>query len=167
MLPASSDAGAAPRPGLVDCGALRVDHPLVPERELAGAARGGGAGRDAEGLGGAGGGGGDLTVSPAVGHHAAVSVGLSGAPGHWAVSVGALVVGHSLVTEWEDAAAACSTTLPSAVCSLLLPDWVEQELGIRELRLLNRGSCRLNISAELARLTSSEERRAVIIFIFS
>ena len=167
MFSASSDAGAAPGPGLVDCGALRVHHALVPERELAGAARGGGAGGDGEALRGAGGGGGDLAVSPAVGHHAAVSVGLCGAPRDGTVSVGALVVGHSFVTEWEDAAAACSTTLRPAVCSLLLPDWVEQELGIRELRLLNRGSCRLNISAELARLTRSEERRAVIIFIFS
>ena len=53
---------------------------VSPEGELTGCPGRGGAGRDGEGLRGAGGGGGDGAVAPAVGHHAAVSVGGGGAP---------------------------------------------------------------------------------------
>ena len=84
---------------------------ISPEGELTGGPGRGGAGRDGEALRGAGGGGGYGAVTPAVGHHAAVSVGGRGTPGHWAVSVSTLVVRHASVAEGEDTAGACSGTL--------------------------------------------------------
>ena len=44
-----------------------------------------------------------LTVSPTVGHHSSTGVCLGGTPGSGGVSIGALVVGHTLPGEGEDA----------------------------------------------------------------
>jgi len=104
MFSPRGDAGAAPGLALVHSGALSVDNTLVPEGELTGCPGRGGTGRDGEGLRGAGGGGGDGAVAPAVGHHAAVSVGGGGTPGDRGVSVGALVVRHTCVAEGKDTA---------------------------------------------------------------
>ena len=44
-----------------------------------------------------------VAVAPAVGHHRPASICGSGTPGGGGVIIGALVVGHSLVGEGEDA----------------------------------------------------------------